>query len=204
MDRTPPGSVSKDSTAAESRGLGDAGVGAIVEACSLTKLRLWMCTSVTEAGLKTIAAKCTQLTSLDLSYVQVTDTALEEITRGLPQLRSLNLDSGAIRDSDNLRLSRTGLDALFRLEHLTKLSLARTGEGYQIVTDEWLEQWSVGRTALEDLCVQNCEDLSQRSLRRLLKNWTNLRKLDFHGCDLGGFSATESFCCKVIAAGVDY
>jgi hypothetical protein len=93
------------------RKVGDAVVRTVVARCTqLTSLSLSGCSSVTDEGLRAVAAACTQLTSLDLTACYlVTDEGLRVVAAACTQLTSLHLTACHAVTDEGLRVVAAAL-----------------------------------------------------------------------------------------------
>ncbi len=121
---------------------------------SLTSINLSLCKELTDNSLGRIATHCKNLEILDLGgCTKITNTGLLLISLGLRKLVSLNLRScWQITDTGLSHLSRT--DGEERTERLV----------------------------LENLVLQDCQKLSDESLRYISEGFKSLRRINLSFC----------------------
>jgi F-box/leucine-rich repeat protein 14 len=131
----------------------------IKEVSSLTKLNLSLCKEVTDNSLGRIATNCKNLQDLDLAgCCKITNAGIFSLSWGLKKLKRLNLRSCR-------QISDQGIG---HLTGTTAADLQAAGLG--------------GSPTLEELSLQDCQKLTDESLRYVSEGLPNLRSLNLSFC----------------------
>ena len=141
----------------------------------LTSLDLSYCRHITNASVRALSNKCTQLVSLNLSFCTntINDNSVIALSNGYPHLVSLNL-SGCRSITFN---------SVFALANgcplLTTLDLANCNQ----ITDNSLIELSRRCPLLTSLNLTQCKRITDRSVTALSNGCPLLSTLDFYRCD---------------------
>jgi len=121
---------------------------------NLKELNLSLCKDVTDNSLGRIATHCKNLESLDLGgCTKVTNTGLLLISWGLKRIRKLNLRSC-------WQISDHGIG------HLTGIN----------------SQPGTGARALEDLCLQDCQKVTDEALKHIAEGLPSIARMNLSFC----------------------
>lgn len=121
---------------------------------SLKVLNLSLCKDVTDNSLGRIATHCKNLESLELGgCTKITNTGLLLISWGLKRIRSLNLRSC-------WQISDHGIG------HLTGIN----------------SQPNTGAKTLEEISLQDCQKLTDESLKHISEGLSNIQKINLSFC----------------------
>lgn len=133
------------------------------EVPSLTSLNLSNCKDISNSSLVTIAIRCKNLETIDLSgCTKITNDGLANLA-SLPKLKHLNLRSCR-------QISDPGIG------HLSGASLSSASE----VSSQ--HQPPPAASSLESLSLQDCQKLSDESLRYISQGLRNLKRINLSFC----------------------
>lgn len=149
------------------------------EVSSLTSLNLSLCKDVTDNSLGRIATNCKNLESVDLAgCTKITNAGILLLSWGLKKLKHLNLRSCR-------QISDQGIAHLCGIEtphpgsdSLESLSL----QDCQKLTDESLRSISQGLPSLKSINLSFCVSITDTGLKSLAK-MTSLEDINLRSCD---------------------
>lgn len=151
-------------------------------------LNLKGCFNVTDTGIGHAFSKCLpSLTVLDLSLCkQITDTSLEKISEFLQNLEYLDLAGCCNITNTGLLLCSWGLP---KLKHLNLRSCRHISDaGILHLAGLSNHSKGLGNKNLTNLCLQDCQKITDNALRHISKGLLNLERLNLSFC--GGITET--------------
>ena len=135
-----------------------AGLASLAAGCTaITTLDLSCCCNIGDTALKNLAAGCTAITTLDLSYCNIGDTALENLAAGCTAITTLDLSyCHGIGDAGLASLA-AGCTAI------TTLNLRYCHR----ITDTGLASLCAGCPAITGLDLRHCRQITDTGLASL-------------------------------------
>jgi F-box/leucine-rich repeat protein 14 len=163
----------------------------VVGVTNLESLNLSGCYNVTDVGLgHAFAQDLPNLKTLDLSLCkQVTDSSLGRIAQHLKNLEVLELGGCSNITNTGLLLIAWGLKKLKRLNLRSCWHISDQGIGHLAGLSK---ETAEGNLALEYLGLQDCQRLSDESLKHIAQGLVSLKNLNL------------SFCISVTDSGLKY
>ncbi|KAH1071468.1 hypothetical protein GYH30_008153 [Glycine max] len=136
--------------------------------CSeLVRLKLGLCTNISDIGLAHIACNCPKMTELDLyRCVRIGDDGLAALTSGCKGLTNLNL-------SYCNRITDRGLEYISHLGELSDLEL----RGLSNITSIGIKAVAISCKRLADLDLKHCEKIDDSGFWALAFYSQNLRQV---------------------------
>ncbi|CAI8615400.1 unnamed protein product [Vicia faba] len=141
--------------------------------CSkLVRLKLGLCTNISDIGLAHIACNCSNLTELDLyRCVRIGDDGLAALATGCNKLTMLNL-------SYCNRMTNTGLKWISNLSELSDLEM----RGLSNITSIGIKAVAVGCKRLAHLDLKHCEKIDDSGFWALAFYAQNLQQINMSNC----------------------
>ncbi|KAL2661271.1 hypothetical protein AAZV13_03G191900 [Glycine max] len=141
--------------------------------CSeLVRLKLGLCTNISDIGLAHIACNCPKMTELDLyRCVRIGDDGLAALTSGCKGLTNLNL-------SYCNRITDRGLEYISHLGELSDLEL----RGLSNITSIGIKAVAISCKRLADLDLKHCEKIDDSGFWALAFYSQNLRQINMSYC----------------------
>ncbi|XP_010546742.1 PREDICTED: F-box/LRR-repeat protein 3 isoform X2 [Tarenaya hassleriana] len=165
-------------------GINDRGLEYISRCSNLLRLKLGLCTNVSDKGLFHIGSNCTKLLELDLYRCSgIGDEGLAALSRGCKSLNRLNL-------SYCDELTDTGVEHIGQLEQLGHLEL----RGIKKITGTGLATISLGCKKLVYLDLKLCEKIDDSGFWALAYFSRNLRQINLSYC-----SVSDTALCMVMS-----
>lgn len=143
--------------------------------CSkLVRLKLGLCTNISDIGLAHIACNCPKLTELDLyRCVRIGDDGLAALTTGCNKLAMLNL-------AYCNRITDAGLKCISNLGELSDFEL----RGLSNITSIGIKAVAVSCKRLANLDLKHCEKLDDMGFRALAFYSQNLLQINMSYCNV--------------------
>ena len=134
----------------------DAGLASLAAGCSaITTLDLSCCNQITDTGLASLAAGCSAITTLNLSRCnQITDTGLASLAAGCHAITTLNLYD--LRSDHGHRAGESGC-WMHCYHHLYLADCSQ-------ITDTGLASLAAGCTAITTLNRTRCKQITDTGL----------------------------------------
>ncbi|KAG4916824.1 hypothetical protein JHK84_054342 [Glycine max] len=141
--------------------------------CSeLVRLKLGLCTNISDIGLAHIACNCPKMTELDLyRCVRIGDDGLAALTSGCKGLTKLNL-------SYCNRITDRGMEYISHLGELSDLEL----RGLSNITSIGIKEVAISCKRLADLDLKHCEKIDDSGFWALAFYSQNLRQINMSYC----------------------
>ncbi|KAL9320236.1 hypothetical protein ACSQ67_012075 [Phaseolus vulgaris] len=141
--------------------------------CSeLVRLKLGLCTNISDIGLAHIACNCTNMTELDLyRCVRIGDDGLAALTSGCKRLTKLNM-------SYCNRITDRGMEYISHLGELSDLEL----RGLSNITSIGIRSVAMSCQRLADLDLKHCEKIDDSGFWALAFYSQNLRQINMSYC----------------------
>ena len=167
-------------------GVEDANLAKLQQLPSLRELNLWECDSITDEGIAHIAA-LTQLTTLELGYVQITDAGLAKLA-ALENLRQLDIRETETSVAAALKLvaELPKLNVLAdwgKVEGATRLVFQPETTDAQLADLKHLP-------ALESLTLWRCDQLTDDAMAHVV-GCENLKQLNIGATNIGDAGIAE-------------
>ncbi|XP_027188211.1 F-box/LRR-repeat protein 3 isoform X2 [Cicer arietinum] len=155
-------------------GINDIALKYLSRCSELVRLKLGLCTNISDIGLVHIACNCQKLTELDLyRCVRIGDDGLAALSTGCNKLTMLNL-------SYCNRITDTGLKCIGYLVELSDLEL----RGLSNITSIGIKAVAVSCKRLADLDLKQCEKIDDSGFWALAYYSQNLRQINMSYCNV--------------------
>eukprot|EP00271_Cylindrocystis_brebissonii_P007489 TRINITY_DN2105_c0_g3_i1.p1 TRINITY_DN2105_c0_g3~~TRINITY_DN2105_c0_g3_i1.p1 ORF type:complete len:565 (+),score=81.98 TRINITY_DN2105_c0_g3_i1:540-2234(+) len=170
---------------------------------NLKQLRLRSAPAMGDSVIVNIAAKCSKLEKLDLSFTEITDVALHAIGKGLTQLKHLDLKhckrvtgegiasvaTGCLKlqvlHLGVVEVGDTGIIALGRhSKHLEELYLDYGWGKWGKLSQHAVSVLAKGCRQLKVLSLRGSKQVDDEVLQGLQQGCPSLTSLDLHACEL--------------------
>ncbi|KAG2278568.1 hypothetical protein Bca4012_041110 [Brassica carinata] len=165
-------------------GVNDRGLEYISKCSNLLRLKLGLCTNISDKGMFHIGSKCSKLLELDLYRCGgFGDDGLAAISRGCKSLNRLIISyCGELTD--------TGVEQIRQLEHLSHLEL----RGLKNITGAGLAAVACGCKRLDYLDLKKCENIDDSGFWALAYFARNLRQINLCYC-----SVSDTALCMLMS-----
>ncbi|KAH0908614.1 hypothetical protein HID58_031935 [Brassica napus] len=165
-------------------GVNDRGLEYISKCSNLLRLKLGLCTNISDKGMFHIGSKCSKLLELDLYRCGgFGDDGLAAISRGCKSLNRLIISyCGELTD--------TGVEQIRQLEHLSHLEL----RGLKNITGAGLAAVACGCKKLDYLDLKKCENIDDSGFWALAYFARNLRQINLCYC-----SVSDTALCMLMS-----
>ncbi|CAE6123355.1 unnamed protein product [Arabidopsis arenosa] len=165
-------------------GVNDRGLEYISKCSNLQRLKLGLCTNISDKGIFHIGSKCSKLLELDLyRCAGFGDDGLAALSRGCKSLNRLIL-------SYCCELTDTGVEQIRQLEHLSHLEL----RGLKNITGVGLAAIACGCKKLGYLDLKLCENIDDSGFWALAYFSKNLRQINLCNC-----SVSDTALCMLMS-----
>ncbi|KAJ1417153.1 Leucine-rich repeat [Sesbania bispinosa] len=153
-------------------GMNDIALKYLSRCSELVRLKLGLCTNISDIGLAHIAYNCPKMTELDLyRCVRIGDDGLAALTTGCKKLEKLNL-------SYCNRITDKGMEYISHLDELSDLEL----RGLSNITSIGIKAVAVSCKKLADLDLKHCEKIDDSGFWALACYSQNLRQINMSYC----------------------
>ncbi|XP_061371972.1 F-box/LRR-repeat protein 3 [Gastrolobium bilobum] len=153
-------------------GINDIALKYLSRCSEIVRLKLGLCTNISDIGLAHIACNCPRMTELDLyRCVYIGDGGLAALSSGCKKLTKLNV-------SYCNRITDRGMEYISHLGELSDLEL----RGLSNITSIGIKSVAVSCKRLADLDLKHCENIDDSGFWSLAVYSQNLRQINISNC----------------------
>ncbi|CAJ1970729.1 unnamed protein product [Sphenostylis stenocarpa] len=170
----------------------DIGLCSISRCTKLSSLKLGICLTITDNGLKHIANSCSKLRHLDLyRSSRITDEGIVAIALGCPSLKVVNI-------AYNCNITDSSLAFLSKCQRLRTLEI----RGCPHISPQGLSNIVAGCKHLEILDIKKCRKINDTGMVQLAQHSLNLKQIKLSYCsvtDVGLIALASISCLQYIS-----